>query len=99
MIVFFLKGLLRDRSRSLFPVLTVFTGVFLAVFMYSFLDGVVSDMIKSTAHFQTGHLRIMTQAYAKEANQNPIDLALIGIDDLRQTLNKQYPQTLFSLLR
>jgi len=96
MIIFFLKGLLRDRSRSLFPVLTVFTGVFLAVFMYSLLNGVVSDMIKSTAHFQTGHLRIMTQAYAKEANQNPIDLALIGIDELRQTLNKQYPQMLWT---
>jgi len=96
MIIFFLKGLLRDRSRSLFPVLTVFTGVFLAVFMYSLLNGVVSDMIKSTAHFQTGHLRIMTQAYAKEANQNPIDLALIGVDDLSQRLNKQYPQMLWT---
>jgi hypothetical protein len=37
MINFLLKGLMRDRSRSLFPVLTVFIGVFLTVFMYSFL--------------------------------------------------------------
>lgn len=96
MIRFLLKGLLRDRSRSLFPVLTVFIGVFLAVFLYSFINGVISDMVKSTAHYQTGHVRIMSQAYAKEAHQNPIDLALIGVDDLRQTLNEKYPGMLWT---
>jgi putative ABC transport system permease protein len=96
MIKFLLKGLIRDRSRSLFPILTVFIGVFLAVFLYSFLNGIISDMIKSTAHYQTGHLRIMTQAYAKEADQNPIDLAFIGVDSLLQRLNEKYPDMLWT---
>ena len=96
MIKFLLKGLMRDRSRSLFPVLTVFMGVFLAVFLYSFLKGVISDMVKSTAHYQTGHVRIITQAYAEEADQSPIDLALIGIDDLRESLNEKYPNMLWT---
>lgn len=96
MIKFLLKGLMRDRSRSLFPVLTVFIGVFLAVFLYSFLNGMMSDMVKSTAHYQTGHLRIMTQAYAKEANQNPIDLAFIGVDNLLQNLNEKYPEMIWT---
>jgi len=96
MIKFLLKGLMRDRSRSLFPVLTVFIGVFLAVFLYSFLNGVMSDMVKSTAHYQTGHLRIMTQAYAKEANQNPIDLAFVGVDNLLQNLNEKYPEMIWT---
>ena len=95
MIKFLLKGLVRDRSRSLFPVLTVFAGVFLVVFLYSYLNGVVSEMIKATAHYDTGHLRIVTQAYAKEIDQNPNDLALVGIDTLLQTLNKEYPQMLW----
>lgn len=96
MIKFLLKGLIRDRSRSLFPVLTVFFGVFLAVFLYSYLNGVVSDMTKSTAHYQTGHLRIMTQAYAKEANQNPNDLAFIGVDNLLRRLHEKYPEMLWT---
>jgi len=96
MIKFLLKGLMRDRSRSLFPVLTVFAGVFLAVFLYSFLNGIVADMINTTAHYQTGHLRIMTQAYAQEANQNPNDLALIGVDDLLHTLQEKYPEMLWT---
>jgi putative ABC transport system permease protein len=95
MIKFLLKGLIRDRSRSLFPVLTVFAGVFLAVFLYSYLNGVVSEMIKSTAHYNTGHLRIVTQAYAKEVDQNPNDLALIEVNNLLQMLNEEYPQMLW----
>ena len=96
MIKFLLKGLIRDRSRSLFPVLTVFIGVFLAVFMYSFMNGVLADMVKSTAHYQTGHLRIMTQAYAKEANQNPNDLAFIGVAKLLHALNEKYPEMIWT---
>lgn len=92
MYTFLLKGLMRDRSRSLFPILTVFVGVFLAVFLYSFINGVRSDMVKSTAHYQTGHLRIMTQSYAKEANQNPIDLALINVDDWIRLLKEKQPE-------
>jgi putative ABC transport system permease protein len=96
MIKFLLKGLIRDRSRSLFPVLTVFVGVFLTVFLYSYINGVVSELIKSTAHYHTGHLRIMTQAYAKEVDQNPIDLALVEIDNLLQMLNEKYPEMLWT---
>jgi putative ABC transport system permease protein len=95
MIIFLLKGLLRDRSRSLFPILTVFTGVFLSVFLYSYLNGVVAEMISSTAHYQTGHLRIMTRAYAKEADQNPNDLALVGVGKLLQSLKEQHPEMLW----
>lgn len=91
MIRFLFKGLLRDRTRSLFPLLVVCLGVFLTVFMYSFLNGVVMDMIRSTAHYQTGHLRIMTRAYAREADQNPNDLAFIGVAGLLRELNEKFP--------
>jgi putative ABC transport system permease protein len=91
MITFLFKGLLRDRSRSFFPLLTVFSGVFLAVFMFAFMKGVLADMINATAHYQTGHVRIMTQAYAKEAEQNPNDLALVGTGKLLRTLQEKYP--------
>ena len=41
MIKFFIKGLLRDRSRSLFPLLTVVIGVFLTVVFYCWVQGLV----------------------------------------------------------
>ncbi len=96
MIKFLLKGLFRDRSRSLFPILTVFMGVALTVFLYSYLNGFVSDMIKSNAHYSTGHVRIMTQAYSKESNQKPNDLALIGINSLLENIEKEYPDMIWT---
>ena len=96
MIAFLFKGLRRDRSRSFFPLLTVFFGVFLAVFMFAFMQGVLADMIEATAHYQTGHVRVMTQAYARESDQNPNDLALVGTGKLLRTLHEKYPGMLWT---
>lgn len=96
MLKFLFKGLIRDRSRSLFPILTVLIGVALSVFLYSYLNGFVSDMIKSSAHYNTGHVRIMTQAYSQESSQSPNDLALIGVDTLMQNLKKEYPDMIWT---
>lgn len=96
MLKFLFKGLVRDRSRSLFPILTVFIGVALTVFLYSYLNGFVSDMIKSSAHYNWGHVRIMTKAYSQESNQSPNDLAIIGIDTLIQNVEKSYPDMIWT---
>ena len=96
MISFLLKGLLRDRSRSLFPLLTVLGGVVLTVFLNAWLNGAVSSLIQSTANYSTGHVRVMTKAYAKEADQIPNDLALLGIDTLMSALRHNYPDLLWT---
>ncbi|MBN2407069.1 MAG: FtsX-like permease family protein [Elusimicrobia bacterium] len=87
MMRFLIKGLLRDRSRSLFPVLTVSAGVFLTVFFYNFMQGVFADFVSSNARFDTGHVKVMTRAYAELADQFPNDLAILEcgrlIDELR----------------
>ncbi len=91
MIRFLFKGLIRDRSRSLFPLLTVTAGVLLTVALHSWLNGSVSSLIQATAHYSTGHVRVMTRAYAREAAQIPNDLALLGIDTLVGELRSSYP--------
>lgn len=92
MIRFIFKGLLRDRQRSLLPVLVVSTGVFLTVLMTGWLTGIFKDMIDVNADFTTGHVRVMTQAYAQNEPQLPNDLAILGADDLTAELEKQYPE-------
>lgn len=86
MIRFLIKGLLRDRSRSLFPVLMVSAGAFLTVFLYSFMKGTMDDLVNSNAKFDTGHVKIMTQAYEELADQIPNDLALLKVDSLLEQL-------------
>lgn len=86
MIKFLIKGLLRDKSRSLFPVLTVSAGVFLAVFLYSWMQGIFDDFVKANAQFDSGHVKIMTRAYNKLSDQIPNDLAILGVKDLLRQL-------------
>ena len=92
MIAFLWKGIVRDRSRSLFPVLIVTIGVMLTVFLHAYIHGAITMLIQTTAHFNTGHVRVMTKAYAKEADQIPNDLALLGTDTLLSSLQKQFPE-------
>lgn len=92
MIRFLLKGLLRDRSRSLFPVLMVAAGAFLTVFAYSFMQGAISDFVDSGARFETGHAKVMTRAYNDLSDQLPNDLALLGVGELLDRLRSEYPE-------
>jgi putative ABC transport system permease protein len=91
MIRFLLKGLVRDRSRSLLPLIVVAIGVMLAVFMRGYINGIMVDMIEQTARFNTGHVKVMTKAYADNMDQIPNDLALLGVDSLKKDLEKTFP--------
>jgi putative ABC transport system permease protein len=96
MIKFLFKGLMRDRSRSLFPILTVVIGVMLTVFIYNWINGAEFNFIDSSARFNTGHVKIMSRAYAREADQVPNDLALIGVQSLMDQLQKEYPDMIWT---
>ncbi len=91
MVLFLFKGLLRDRSRSLFPILIVSSGVMLTVFLHAYLGGVMGDIIRSSAIYRTGHVKITTRAYAAKEDQVSNDLALLGVNDLLGTLRRKYP--------
>jgi len=88
---FLIKGLLRDRSRSLFPTLTVVVGTALTVVMYSWIRGTEADIIRANANFNTGHVRVMTRAYTAEVDRTPNDLALLGADELLDELEQRFP--------
>lgn len=88
---FLWKGITRDRSRSLLPVIVVAIGVFAVIFAYGLISGMMSNMIESTANFQTGHLKVMTRAYNDNEEQKPNDLALLDVDMLLDELKTNFP--------
>jgi putative ABC transport system permease protein len=96
MIRFLLKGLLRDRSRSLLPFTTVVMGSALTVIAYSWANGAISSMIESGAKFSTGHVKVMSRAYAREEDQAPNDLALEGVRALLAELNRDHPDLVWT---
>ena len=91
MIKFIFKGILRDRSRSVIPILVVVIGVFLTVLFYCYMEGAVNGFIDTGAKFDTGPVKIMSRAYAENSDQMPLDLAYIGVERLMNELKKDFP--------
>jgi putative ABC transport system permease protein len=92
MIRFLLTGLLRDKSRSLLPVIVVAIGVMLSVLMHAYIKGVMEEVVEQTASFTTGHVKVMTQAYAVNKDQLPNDLALLGVTELSDKFKLTFPE-------
>jgi putative ABC transport system permease protein len=88
---FLCLGLWRDRSRSLFPLLTVVAGVLLTVVMFSWIKGFSDNFLGTSARLGSGHVAVMSRAYAGEKEQLPNDLALIGVQDLLESLGRDFP--------
>tara|TARA_B100000446_G_scaffold176384_1_gene188004 strand:+ start:819 stop:2099 length:1281 start_codon:yes stop_codon:yes gene_type:complete len=96
MIKFLTKGLLRDRSRSLFPVLVITLTVTLVIFTIGFMKGMMNNLLLDTAVILTGHEKIVTRAYNEESQLMPNDLALLDVDQLIHDLNQDYPDFFWS---
>ena len=96
MIKFLTKGLLRDRSRSLFPVLVITLTVTLVIFTIGFMKGVMNNLLLDSAVILTGHEKIITRAYNEESQLMPNDLALLDVDQLIHDLNQDYPDFFWS---
>jgi len=90
MIYFIIKGLLRDRHRSLLPILVISLGVMLTTFMYGYLQGVFGDIIATSAKLDTGHVKIMTKDYAEISKQIPNDFAIQKLSDVTENLEKDF---------
>jgi len=91
MIKFLFKGIMNDRSRSLLPIIVVALGVALTVLLHGWITGVLGDSIAMNASFNSGHLKVMSRAYAKDDVQMPNDLALLEADTLVNKLKSDYP--------
>ena len=91
MIKFLLKGILNDRSRSLLPIIVVALGVALTVLLHGWITGALGDSIEMNANFNSGHLKVMSRAYAKDYEQMPNDLALLEVDPLVKKMKNNYP--------
>ncbi|MFA9389900.1 MAG: ABC transporter permease [Prolixibacteraceae bacterium] len=91
MIKFLLKGLWRDKSRSRMPIIIVAVGVALTVFLHAYITGLLNDSIEMTARISSGHVKVVSKAYAENMSQMPVDLALLGTGELTADLKQKFP--------
>jgi len=92
MLKFLIKGIMRDRHRWLFPILIVMFAVALLIFGFSFLEGFKMSYIQQTSRFNSGHMKVVSRAYAEMLDIKPYDLALLDVSEDLYEWKEQYPQ-------
>ena len=90
MIKFLFKGLIRDRSRSFFPLIIITSIVAIIIFFSGFLNGIYNSLFFNTALVNSGHIKVVTHAYNLEYQLLPNDLALLESDKLINDLEERY---------
>ncbi|MZH03138.1 MAG: FtsX-like permease family protein [Nitrospinae bacterium] len=88
MIRFWFRGLLRDKSRFLFPFTVVAIGVALVVALVGFMEGVFMGMIDMTANLDSGHLRLVNKPFYDEEHLRPLDRSLANQKETHDWLKK-----------
>ncbi len=88
MIRFWFRGLLRDKSRFLFPFSVVAIGVALVIALVGFMEGVFMGMIDMTANLDSGHLRLANKPFYDEEHLRPLDRSLANQKETRDWLMK-----------
>jgi putative ABC transport system permease protein len=96
MIRFLMRGLVRDRARSLFPAITVIAGVALTVFLQTYLTGINSNMSDASSAFSTGHVKVVSRAAVKDGEQASNELALNHVAPLLAQARQEFPQLLWT---
>ena len=96
MVRFLLKGVIRDKIRSLLSLIVILLGVMFTVLMVGLMAGIFNDFIRVNAMLETGHVKIMTRAYDELSDISPNDLAIIGVDSLIDDLTAHYPDMIWT---
>lgn len=92
MIAFLFRGILRDKSRFLFPFSVVTLGVALVISLVGFMEGVFMGMIDMTANLDAGHLRLVNKPFYDEEHLRPLDRSLAAQKETRDWLVKNSPE-------
>jgi putative ABC transport system permease protein len=92
LIGFWFRGMVRDKSRFLFPFTVVAMGVALVVCLVGFMEGVFMGMIDMTANLDSGHLRLVNKSFHDEEHLRPLDRALANQKKTHDWLVKYSPK-------
>ena len=96
MIKFLAKGLIRDKTRSLFPTIIITITVAIVIFALGFMRGMLNNVFLDTAVIMSGYEKVVTRAYKKEIQMLPLDLALMDIEKMISDLNRDHPNYFWS---
>ena len=70
---FAIRNIRRNKKRSLISASSVFAGALFLGLAYGFINGMVDFMMEGFIKYQTGHIRITTEAFEEREKFFPVD--------------------------
>ncbi|MDD4179257.1 MAG: FtsX-like permease family protein [Candidatus Margulisbacteria bacterium] len=70
------KNVFRNTKRSVLTGLSIMFSVAMLIVAWSFIEGSINDMMIAFIRFQSGHVRVMTEEFAKQERLSPLQYSI-----------------------
>jgi len=70
------RNVFRNTRRSLLTGTSIMFSVAILIFAWAFIEGTIKDMSNAYIQFQSGHIRVLTEEFAKQERMFPLQYSI-----------------------
>jgi putative ABC transport system permease protein len=70
------RNVFRNTRRSALTGASILFSVMILIFAWSFIEGAIKDMTEAYIQFQSGHIRVLTEEFAKQERMFPLQYSI-----------------------
>jgi len=70
------RNVFRNTRRSVLTGASIMFSVMILIFAWSFIEGTIKDMTEAYIQFQSGHIRVLTEEFAKQERMFPLQYSI-----------------------
>lgn len=70
------RNVFRNTRRSMLTGASILFSVAILIFVWSFIEGTIKDMTDAYIRFQSGHVRVLTEEFAKQERMFPLQYSI-----------------------
>jgi len=70
------RNVFRNTRRSMLTGASIMFSVAILIFAWSFIEGAIKDMSDAYIRFQSGHIRVLTEEFAKQERMFPLQYSI-----------------------
>jgi len=71
-----IRNVFRNTRRSMLTGTSIMFSVAVLIFAWSFIEGTIKDMTNAYIQFQSGHIRVLTEEFAKQERVMPLQYSI-----------------------
>ncbi len=78
------RNVFRNTRRSLLTGSSILFSVAMLIFVWSFIEGSIKDMTDAYVKFQSGHIRVLTEEFAKQERMFPLQYSIPNFSSVQK---------------